>query len=317
MIIKSIKYAKELLDMNEIVAIPTETVYGLAGNVFSEKAIKRIFKLKKRPLYNPLIVHIKNSDLLVSVAKNIPEIAFKLVDEFWPGPLTLLLEKQDNIPDIVTAGLATVAVRVPNHHLTLNLLENLDYPLAAPSANPFKSISPTNPLHVDQYFGTKLKCILDGGTCENGVESTIIGFNTNQKPVLYRHGAISIEQLEQVVGEVVIHTSSNSKPTAPGMLSKHYAPRTKIIMSNNLQDTLQKLKKIKIGLILFKDSEIKHTVNYYEILSHSGDIKEATKNFYKALHQLDQQNLDVIVAEEMPKYNLGLTLNDRLIRATK
>jgi L-threonylcarbamoyladenylate synthase len=314
---KSIKYAKELLDNDQIVAIPTETVYGLAGNVYSEKAIKRIFRLKKRPFYNPLIVHIPNQDLLDSVAKNIPEKAYKLAHEFWPGPLTLLLDKQNTIPDIVTAGLPTVAVRVPNHPLTLSLLEDLDYPLAAPSANPFKAISPTSAKHVEHYFGGKLKCIIDGGSCENGVESTIIGFNSNQQPVLYRHGSISIEQIEGIVGKVLINTSSNSNPTAPGMLSKHYAPSTKIIVSNNISETIQALKDIKIGLIMFKDSDFNHRVNSCEILSLSGDFKEATKNFYKALHRLDELDLDIIIAEEMPMYDLGLTLNDRLNRAIK
>jgi L-threonylcarbamoyladenylate synthase len=183
----NIATAAQALIKDEIIAIPTETVYGLAGNAYSENALKKIFELKKRPFYNPLIVHIKSTQFLDMVATDIPDMARKLAEEFWPGSLTLVLKKQSHIPDIVTAGKETVAVRVPNHPVALALLEKLEFPLAAPSANPFGSISPTTAMHVSNYFKENLEIILDGGACQNGIESTIIGFENNQ-PILYRHG---------------------------------------------------------------------------------------------------------------------------------
>lgn len=313
----SIEIAKQVLDNNDVVSIPTETVYGLAGNVFSENAITKIFTLKKRPLNNPLIVHIQSKEYLNRVVKNVPQIALKLADSFWPGPLTLLLQKQDAIPDNVTAGLSTVGVRVPNHPITLELLKNLDYPIAAPSANPFNRISPTSSKHVATYFGDELTCILEGGECEKGVESTIIGFNNANQPILFRHGAISIAQIEKVAGKVIVETILKEQPVAPGMHSKHYAPKTKIIMTNDLEGSIQRNNKQKIGLITFKESKFKERVFHCEVLSKSGDFNEASRNFYLALHRLDELGLTLIIAEEMPKVDLGLTLNDRLMRATK
>ena len=163
MITTDLDTAKKALDANDIIAIPTETVYGLAGNAFSETAIKKIFELKQRPFYNPLIVHIKSAAYLNEVAFDVPEIAFQLAAKFWPGPLTLILKKLPKIPDLVTAGKETVGIRMPNHPLTLELLAKLDFPLAAPSANPFGSISPTSAPHVDNYFKETLEVILDGG----------------------------------------------------------------------------------------------------------------------------------------------------------
>lgn len=317
MITKLIDTAIKVLDNNDVIALPTETVYGLAGNAFSNEAIEKIYKLKNRPNNNPLIVHIGSINQLQNVAKNIPEIAYKLAAAFWPGPLTLLLDKQDNIPDSVTAGLSTVGVRIPNHQLTLDLLSKLDYPLAAPSANPFNAISPTSSKHVAQYFGNQLKCILDGGNCVNGIESTIIGFDATQQPVLYRHGAISVQEIEALVGKVMNETNTIGQPIAPGMLSKHYAPKTKIIKSNNLSESIHAFRSYKIGLIVFKEFLLNKDIEAMEVLSKTGDYKEATRNFYAALHRLDEIGLDIIIAEEMPMYDLGLTLNDRLNRAIK
>jgi len=192
MITTDLAAAVEALTAHQIIAIPTETVYGLAGNAFSEEAIAKIFKLKKRPLYNPLIVHIKSVDFLTKVAQEIPEVALVLAKAFWPGPLTLVLKKRSIIPDIVTAGKDTVAIRVPNHPMTSQLLNELDFPLAAPSANPFGSISPTTAHHVSHYFSEELDVILDGGTCERGIESTIIGFE-NDLPIVYRLGVITLK----------------------------------------------------------------------------------------------------------------------------
>ena len=316
MVTTSIDTAKKILSNDGIIAIPTETVYGLAGNAYSEEAIKQIFSLKKRPFFNPLIVHIKSVDFLKEVAFDIPDNAIKLAIKFWPGPLTLLLKKQTNIPDLVTAGKSTVAVRVPNHPLTLQLLEQLDFPLAAPSANPFGSISPTSAEHVLNYFKDDLEVILDGGECNNGVESTIIGFEDN-RPILYRLGAISIEEIEKAIGKVVINSKNDTNPSAPGMLSRHYSPNTHTFLTDDVNEFIQLNPNKKIGLLLFKDVILSDKITHQEILSKSGDMNEAAKNLYAALHRLDKLDLDMIIAERFPDYGLGKTINDRLQRAVE
>jgi L-threonylcarbamoyladenylate synthase len=309
--------AKQALVDDDIIAIPTETVYGLAGNAFSESAIRKIFALKKRPFYNPLIVHIKSPDFLPEVARDIPAIAYRLANVFWPGPLTLILNKQPVIPDVVTAGKETVAIRVPDHPLALSLLQQLDFPLAAPSANPFGSISPTTAEHVAAYFKDTLEVVLDGGTCAKGLESTIIGFEDEQ-PILYRHGAISIEAIEAVIGKVLVKTSeSGTDVTAPGMLSRHYSPSTNTFLADNINEYIRRYKDKKIGLLLFKDPITDTTIIHQEVLSRSGDLEEAAKELYAALHRLDDLDLDVIIAERFPDYGLGKTINDRLQRAVE
>ncbi len=316
MITINIDKACEALINNEIIALPTETVYGLAGNAYSESSLKKIFKLKNRPFYNPLILHIKSVNYLKEVAVNIPEIAIKLAEEFWPGPLTLVLQKQSHISHLVTASKDTVAVRVPNHPVALALLNKLDFPIAAPSANPFGSISPTNAEHVFNYFGNELNVILDGGECEKGLESTIIGFENNH-PVLYRHGSISIEEIEKIAGKLSITTNSDNSPNSPGMLSRHYAPITDMYLTNNVSELLKCFEGRKIGLMLFKNRIQNNNIFHQEILSKSGDFNEAAKNLYAAMHRLDQNKLDVIIAERLPDEGLGKTINDKLERATK
>jgi L-threonylcarbamoyladenylate synthase len=308
--------AKQALIDGNIIAIPTETVYGLAGNAFNESAVEKIFALKKRPFFNPLIVHIKSAAYLEDVATDIPEIAISLAQAFWPGPLTLVLKKQPHISDLVTAGKETVAIRMPNHPLTLELLQGLEFPLAAPSANPFGSISPTSAVHVSNYFNDELDVILDGGACEKGVESTIIGFENNQ-PILYRHGSISVEDIEAVVGKIKVVVNNDNKPDAPGMLSRHYAPMTDTFLTDDVKALIKSFSDKKIGLLLFKDEIKEGHIIHQEILSKTGNPDEAAKNLYAAMHRLDKSNLDVIIAERLPNKGLGKTVNDRLERAVK
>lgn len=317
MITTNLNIARQKLIDDEIIAIPTETVYGLAGNAYSEAAIKKIFDLKKRPFYNPLIVHIKSAEFLSHIACDIPDSARKLAKKFWPGPLTLVLKKQPNIPDLITAGKMTVAIRVPNHPLTLSLLEQLDFPLAAPSANPFGSISPTSAEHVSNYFKSNLDVVLDGGECEKGLESTIIGFE-NDQAILFRLGAISVEDIEKVIGKVLIKTNGdNNDLQAPGMLTRHYSPATNTYLTDNVMEYIKLFPDKKLGLLLFKDSVEGNNVIHQEILSKSGNINDAAKELYAALHRLDKLNLDVIIAERFPDYGLGKTINDRLQRAAE
>lgn len=316
--------ATELLNNEELVAIPTETVYGLAGNIFSEKAVKAIFETKERPFFNPLIVHIPNIEYLETIVEAIPEKAKLLAEAFWPGPITLVLKKKSIIPDLITGGKDTVAVRIPNHPTTLELLNQLDFPLAAPSANPFNRISPTKAEHVENYFKDKIQMVLDGGACKSGIESTIIGFE-NGEPIIYRLGSTSVEAIEAVVGTIEIKNSSAEHgrsqkevaPEAPGMLERHYAPKTKTILTTNIAEAIETYKDLKIGLLTYNDILNDDAIAYKIVLSEGKNLEEAASKLYDALHQLDQQQLDIIIAEQLPDYGLGKSINDRLQRATK
>lgn len=316
MITSDLNQVKTALINGDIIALPTETVYGLAANIYLDSALEKVFKLKKRPSYNPLIVHISNASILEQIAKNIPAKARELANVFWPGPLTLVLEKQDQIPDRITAGKPTVAVRVPNHPIALQLLKSLNFPLAAPSANPFGSLSPTSAEHVAHYFKEEINFILDGGPCSCGLESTIIGFE-NDEPVLYRYGAISIEEIKKVIGQIKVKNQNSKNPSAPGMLSRHYAPKTQIQINEDISLALAQNPDKKIGVLSFRKNKKIKTEIHQEVLSISGDLNEASKNLYAALHRLDQMNLDLIITAFFPEKGLGKTINDRLKRAIK
>ena len=311
---KDIQKAVALLINEQLVAIPTETVYGLAGNIFSEKAIKSIFSTKKRPFFNPLIVHIPSIDSLSDIVTHVPEKAKLLAAAFWPGSLTLVLKKSNKIPDLITAGKDTVAVRVPNHPVTLELLKQLPFPLAAPSANPFGSISPTKPTHVENYFKNDIQMVLDGGSCTNGIESTIIGFE-NEEPVIYRLGALPVEDIEAVVGAISIKNKKEEKPDAPGMLARHYAPKTSTFLADNITAEIEKNCGKKIGVLVFKSSLNNENITEI-ILSKNGSLQEAAARLYDAMHELDTKNLDIIIAERFSEFGLGKSINDRLQRAT-
>ena len=318
-----ISKAVAILNAEGLVAIPTETVYGLAGNIFSQKAIKLIFEIKKRPFFNPLIVHIKSVDELLDIVSYVPEKAKLLADAFWPGPLTLVLPKNSNIPDIITAGKDTVAVRIPNHPMALELLQQLDFPLAAPSANPFGNISPTTAQHVNDYFKDDIKMVLDGGACQHGIESTIIGFEGDD-PVLYRLGSTSIEAIETIVGSIEIRNTvakpsqrqTAHTPEAPGMLARHYAPLTVTVLVNDISEELKKHKGKRIGILTFHSTLKDGSIVFQIAVSKSKDLREAASQLYEALHQLDKQNLDLIIVERFPDFGLGKSINDRLQRAT-
>lgn len=314
---KDISKASELLKDGEVVAIPTETVYGLAANALNETAVLKIFSVKERPHYNPLILHIGKKEDLYLYAENVPEIALKLIDAFWPGPLTILLPKKNNVPHLVTSGLPDVAIRLPNHPLTLELLSAVDFPLAAPSANPFGYISPTAPEHVEKQIGHKISYILDGGSCEKGVESTIVGFENNHV-LLYRTGAIPVEEIEKVAGKVILANKTTHTPKASGMLPFHYAPHTPFILSEHPEAEVKKYSNKKIGIIAFTKPSLSESENLkIVVLSQNKNISEAARNLYGALHYLDAMKLDLIIAEKFEEKGLGITLNDRLTKASK
>lgn len=313
---KDLSKAIEILSREELVAIPTETVYGLAGNIYSETAIKKIFEMKKRPFFNPLIVHIHSVEQVMELASEFPDKAQQLAQAFWPGSLTLILPKKSKVPDLITAGKDTVGIRMPNHSLTLELLRNLDFPLAAPSANPFTHISPTTALHVKNYFDGELEMVLDGGDCKNGIESTIVGFE-NGAPVVYRLGSISLEDIAAVIGSVALKNNKEQAPNAPGMLEKHYAPRTKTFLVPDITPFIAQYPDKKIGLLLHSTLHQDYEVSQIIYLSKSGNLKETAANLYSAMHQMDQYDLDMIVAQRLPDHDLGTSINDRLERATK
>ena len=315
MISTNIKEAVFHLNQDQIVGLPTETVYGLAGNAFSEKAIQSIFTTKKRPSFNPLIVHIKSLDDLPLVATDIPDLAWELAKAFWPGSLTLILPKQPHISDTITAGKPTVAVRVPKHPMALELLAKLDFPLVAPSANPFGSISPTKAIHVENYFGDQISLVLDGGSCEAGVESTIIGFE-KEKVQLYRYGAVPLEAIEKITGKVTVFNKSENNPKAPGMLLKHYAPKTDFLLSRTLLEDIDWYADKKVGALLFHQPITNLPLDQQIVLASNGDFETAAARLYDAMHELDSRNFDIIIAERFPDYGLGCTINDRLERAT-
>lgn len=309
---KDINLAKEFLQKRQLVAIPTETVYGLAGNALDEKAVLSIFETKNRPSFDPLIVHTDSLEKLAQYVQEIPEKAFLLAKEFWPGPLTLLLPKKDIIPDLVTSGLDTVAVRIPNHPLTLALLSALDFPLAAPSANPFGYISPTSAAHVNQQLGEKIPYILDGGACGIGIESTIIGF-VDGIPTIYRLGGLAIEAIENVVGPVGLMPHSSSNPQAPGMLKSHYAPRKPFFLHE--RNMIPAASDQATGYLLFDRFMESVDQKYQRLLSPRGDLQEAAHNLFAYLRELDAQPVGQIFAEFVPDVDLGRAINDRLKRA--
>ena len=313
---KDINRAVDFLNAGDVVAIPTETVYGLAGNIYSEKAVKKIFELKQRPFFNPLIVHLSSLKELSKVVQSIPEKAQILAKRFWPGPLTLILEKRPEVPDLVTSGKNTVAVRVPNHPVTLELLRKLDFPLAAPSANPFGSISPTQSSHVANYFKGKLSMVLEGGACERGIESTIVGF-VGEEPVLYRLGSITVEDISKEVGPIAIRNKKETAPEAPGMLTRHYAPNTTTVVVEDVPQFIAAHPDKHFGVLLFKNPLEAPNIKAQEILSRQGNLEEAASRLYAALHKLDQLGLDMIIAEKFPDKGMGKAINDRLQRATK
>lgn len=308
--------AMTLLKSQNVVAIPTETVYGLAANALDETAVKLIFSVKQRPMSNPLIIHLPSLEAANKYVTGLPHLAQKLADVFCPGPLTMVLPKKDIVPDTVTAGLPNVAIRIPNHPLTLELLRSIDFPLAAPSANPFGYISPTTAQHVVSQLGDQIPYILDGGSCQKGLESTIVGFDKD-KVLVYRLGAITLEDLAAVVGEenLVVDNLKSEKPLSPGMLPYHYSPRTPLFLTDNLKQDILSFDIQKIGIITLS-TIIPNVPESHQIqLSNTNDLETAGHLLYNTMHELDALNLEAIFVEKMPDIGIGKTMNDRLKRA--
>jgi L-threonylcarbamoyladenylate synthase len=308
-----IEKAAHLLNQGKLVAIPTETVYGLAGNTFNEEALLNIFETKNRPHFDPLIVHSSDIQWIKEHTTGIPLLAETLMDEFWPGPMTLVLPKKVIVPDLVTSGLDTVATRVPSHPMTQELLRMVDFPLAAPSANPFGYVSPTTAEHVNNQLGDKIEYILDGGPTKVGLESTIIGFEEG-KPIVYRLGGLSIDVIEDLIGPVEVMLNQSSDPKAPGMLKSHYAPG-KPLYFGNPEEMIQDFEGKRIGFLGFMTPLEFLPPDRQLILSPHGDLYEAAMNLFSFMRQFEKLPVDLILAEKLPEIGLGRAINDRLQRA--
>lgn len=319
---ENIKKATELLKSGEIVAIPTETVYGLAADAANETAVSKIFEIKGRPNFNPLISHYAQvSEIEKDVIFN--ERAKLIADEFWPGPISLILPKQENsrISKLVSAGLETAAIRMPNHPLCLKILEAFRGPIAAPSANPSSRISPSKAIHVKNLFQDKVKFILDGGDCNCGLESTILDLSTEQTKIL-RYGAINAIAISNALqGEIVLSPDDKEGIKAPGMLLKHYSPQTKLKIDFSLENIAADYENS--ALILYSFSSIPpEKLNYlhskfksvFELCSNANEL-EAAANLYSILHKLDDLSYEQICVEKIPKSQISKSIEDRLKRA--
>lgn len=312
MISTDLDLAASHLNQGSLVAIPTETVYGLAANAFDPKAVEKIYQVKQRPQFNPLIVHIGHLSQLDTLSENLPAAAKKLVDTFWPGPLTIVIRKSSSVPEIVTAGKETVGIRMPDHSMTLALLRSLPFPLVAPSANLSGSVSPTRASHVEEQLGDQIAMVLDGGPCTKGIESTIVAISEKDATIL-RFGSLPKEDIENVLGFAVKTLTSNDvNPSAPGMLKSHYAPKTKVLVGN-FADLTEKYSRYKLLYLAFGTNVPTGQANLQ--LSKSKDIREASKNLYDALRNADKLGVDFILVEPFENHGLGLALNDRITRA--
>ena len=301
--------AIDLLNTGQVVGLPTETVYGLAANALDPVAVAKIYEIKQRPSFDPLIIHTSDFDRIKSYVHDIPTALQEIMMDNMPGPLTVLLEKKNIVPDLTTSGLKHVAVRIPSHPITQKLLSRIDFPLAAPSANPFGYISPTTAQHVSDQLGDKIPYILDGGQCEVGLESTIIGL-TEGSPVIYRKGGLSIEQVRKYLPNIKVNAHSSSNPAAPGMLKSHYAPSIPLQIVEEYSRN-----RDRIGYITFGEAVDLGIGSVQLELSASRSYSEAARNLFRFMRTLDSTDLKSIEVKLLPEEDLGIAINDRLRRA--
>ncbi len=304
-----------LLKNGKVVAIPTETVYGLAANAFNAEAVINIFEIKNRPKFNPLIVHVQSWEMVEKITNSIDPLLKKIAEKFWPGPLTILFPKSDAIHPIITAGSSYVAVRMPDHPLTIQLLKALDFPLAAPSANLFGKISPTTAAHVLEQLGDKIEYVLDGGECSVGVESTIIKMNMYEKVEILRPGGVSAEDIAQLTSYLPKTTVSIESPEAPGMLNSHYAPKMPLVLGK-IEELVNRFSDKKLAVIAFYQ-KIEHpsVIKSYQ-LSSKKELHEAAHNLFSMMHEAENSGAELIISELLPEEGIGRAINDRLKRAS-
>jgi L-threonylcarbamoyladenylate synthase len=310
---ETILRALELLEDGQVIGLPTETVYGLAGDGLNPTALARIFEIKHRPLFDPLILHCADAADAFNLAKEIPTVARELAQRFWPGPLTLVLRKMETVPDLATSGLPFVALRVPVHPIAQTLLRAFRRPLAAPSANRFGRISPTDAQAVWAELGDAVPLVLDGGACQVGVESTVLDLSKG-KPVLLRAGGITVEEIEALIGPVEHAASLAERPSAPGQLKRHYAPRKPLQLAHHAREIPSQPDS---GWLAFgKSDELATFSGVVENLSLAADLREAAAHFFRALRALDENpRVATLYALPLPEEGLGRAINERLERA--
>ncbi len=310
---ENISRAAKVIRDGGLVAFPTETVYGLGANALDLLAVASIFEAKQRPSFDPLIIHISEFSMLDQLAES-NDIAKILADAFWPGPLTLVLKKKEIVPDLVSSGLDTVGLRIPNNKIALRLLQEAGVPIAAPSANPFGYLSPTNAQHVYEQLNGRVDIILDGGDCKVGVESTIVSLS-GAVPVLLRPGGLSLEDLKTILPQIEHYKKTDATMVeAPGLLPWHYSPITPLRFFEENEE-IQDVEDL--AYLFFKTPGVKPRHSNFEVLSDTGDLAEAATNLFTALHKLDSINTRIIIAEKLPETGLGLAIMDRLIKASK
>ncbi len=307
-----LKHGCDLLLAGEVVAFPTETVYGLGANALNPQAVKKIYEAKGRPSQNPLIVHVADWDALIPLVRSISHESKKLAETFWPGPMTLIFPKSQLVPDIVTGGGDTVAIRMPSHPVALALLKQCGLPLAAPSANRSNALSPTTAQHVLESLGDRIPLILDGGPTQQGIESTVVDVSATP-PKILRYGALPVSEIEKQVGpcERPSRVGSSTLPS-PGMLAKHYSPITQLeCVEGNLSELLARYAQqgLRVGVLTF-GTDVPNGFNL------GNNPQEAGRKLYEVLHELDRQKFDRIVAELPPHQDEWLAIRDRLLRAS-
>ncbi|MFP4203296.1 MAG: L-threonylcarbamoyladenylate synthase [Opitutales bacterium] len=317
---ETLNFCARTLGNGRLVAVPTETVYGLAANALDELAVRRIFEVKGRPFVDPLIVHLQDASMAESCAC-LNSRFHTLAKHFWPGPLTVLLHKRPKIPSIVTAGLPGVALRVPSHPVLQELLSRIDFPLAAPSANPFGYVSPTRPEHVRRTLGDRLSCVLDGGPCPHGLESTIVDLRNETKPAILRHGPLEKTRIEELLQHPLDDLSGYNSAGAqcsPGRLKKHYSPKTNIrlLEHGTSSEALNKRPpNADNAYILCRRPKVEADTSHVFWLSEDGDLATMAHNLFDLIQRLDDVGYKRLHLEEAPEEGIGRAINDRLRRA--
>ena len=304
----NLEICARLLREEAVVGVPTETVYGLAGNALNEVSVRKIFEVKGRPFIDPLIVHFPSIEA-VETHVEFNNKASELAAKFWPGALTMVLPKKDSISDLVTAGLPSVAIRIPSNPIFRTLLQRLEFPLAAPSANPFGYVSPTLATHVEGTLGDRILAVLDGGPCDHGVESTIVDLRNPKAPKILRPGPISAEELGFEMADV---SSPDGAQTAPGMLSQHYSPHTPIAL---FDQGAQPQEVDDADAVLFNVKPAGELPANVFWLSEGGDPKEIAHNLFSLIQKLDQADYEKLHVERAVDADVGVAVNDRLSRA--
>ena len=326
-----IRVAAEVLKKGGLVAFPTETVYGLGANALDEKAVLRIFEAKNRPPDNPIIVHVANKDDIYVLAEHVPGIAEKLIGEFWPGPLTLLFVRSEVVPDAVTAGLATVAIRMPSHAVAHALISEAGIPVAAPSANLAGRPSPTSAKHVLDDLSGRIEVLIDGGEIGYGVESTVLDLTTDP-PAVLRPGPATVEELRKVVGKVEVHPIAKAEvpievaiARSPGMKYRHYAPAAEVVVVEGplegiigkvqeLVDAQRKLGK-KVGVMAMKETAPRYRADVVKVVGSHRDPRAVAKNLFKVFREFDAEGVNFVAAEGLEPTGIGLAVMNRLRKA--